>query len=48
MNEYIGEEPAQHHEFALGEVNDLGDSVNYGESQPNQGINAARGDAAYQ
>jgi hypothetical protein len=48
MDECECDQAPQHHKLALGEINDLGDSVNYGEPKANKGIDAARGNAGNQ
>ena len=43
-----GEEPAQHHQIALGEIDDLGCLVDQHEAKRDQAVNAAKRDTAHQ
>ena len=43
-----GEEPAQHHQIALGEIDDLGCLVNEHKAERDQAVNAAERDATHQ
>ena len=47
-DEREGEEPAQHHQIALGEIDDLGCLVNEHKAERDQAVNAAERDATHQ
>ena len=47
-DEREGEEPAQHHQIALGEIDDLGCLVNEHKTERDQAVNAAERDATHQ